>query len=147
MPFRFALAPLLRLRQSIERQRTLVLQKANLEVSRVEETLAQLERYLSDSARADSKGLTAGRTAAELQFAAVLRENLLRFRLDLESELRKLELLRQKALGDYHQAYRERDALETLRARQRVLYQQEQARRDQQELDADYLLQRWHHRS
>ena len=147
MSFRFALDPLLRLRQSIERQRTLQLQEANLRVSRAQETLAQLERYLSDSAQSDAAALISGRTAGELQFASVLRERLLLFRQELQSDLRKLELRRQQAVSEYHQAYREREVLETLRARERRLYQQEQLRRQQQELDAAYLLQRWHHRS
>lgn len=146
MPFRFALAPVLRLRQSMERQRTLTLQKTNLEVARATESLTQLERFLSDSEEADSRGLAAGRTAAELQFASLLRENLLRFREELQADVRRLELLRQKALGEYQQAYRDRETLEALRARQRSLYQQEQARREQEGLDADYLLQRWHRR-
>jgi flagellar FliJ protein len=146
MPFRFALAPLLRLRQSIERQRTLALQAANLQVSRAQETLAQLDRFLSDSDQSDCAGLAAGRTAAELQFASVLRENMQHFREELQSDIRKLELERQKALGEYHRAYREREVLETIRARQRRVYQQEQLRRQQQELDGAYLLQRWHHR-
>jgi flagellar FliJ protein len=147
MSFRFALAPLLRLRQSIERQRALKLQEANLQVSRAQERLAQLERSLSDSAQSDAAGLTAGCTAAELQFASVFRENLQHFRLELQSDIRKLELLRQQAASAYHQAYREREVLETLRARQRRAYQQDQLRRQQQELDATYLLQRWHHRN
>jgi flagellar export protein FliJ len=147
MSFRFALAPLLRLRQSIERQRTLQLQEANLRVSRAQETLAQLERYLSDSAQSDAAALIAGRTAAELQFASVLRENLHRFRQDLQSDIRRLELARLQAASEYHRAYREREVLETLRARQRRAYQQEQLRRQQQELDAAHLLQRWHHRN
>jgi flagellar export protein FliJ len=144
--FRFALAPLLRLRQSIERQRTLQLQAANFEVSRVQETLAQLDRFLSDSAQADSAALAAGRSAAELQFASVLRENLLCFRQEVQSDLRKLEVVRQQASSAYYQAYREREVLEALRARQRSAYRQEQLRREQQELDAAHLLQRWHHR-
>jgi flagellar export protein FliJ len=147
MSFRFALAPLLRLRQSIERQRTLQLQEANLQVSRAQETLAQLERCLSESAQSDSAALIAGRTGAELQFASILRENLHHLRRDLQSNIRKLELIRQQAASAYHQAYREREVLETLRARQHRAYQQEQLRRQQQELDAAYLLQRWHHRS
>ena len=146
MSFRFALAPLLRLRQSIERQRTLQLQEANLRVSRAQEALAQLERHLSDSAQSDATALIAGRTGAELQFASVLRENLHRFRQELQSDIRKLELVRQQAASEYHRAYREREVLETLRARQRRAYQQEQLRRQQRELDAAHLLQRWHHR-
>ena len=147
MSFRFALAPLLRLRQSIERQRTLQLQEANLRVSRAQEALAQLERYLYGSAQSDATALIAGRTGAELQFASILRENLHHLRRDLQSNIRKLELIRQQAASAYHQAYREREVLETLRARQHRAYQQEQLRRQQQELDAAYLLQRWHHRS
>lgn len=146
MSFRFALAPLLRLRQSMERQRTLQLQQANLQVSRAQEALAKLDRFLSDSAQADSAGLAAGRTAAELQFASAFRENLNRFRQELQNDIHKFELLRQKALGEYHQAYREREVIETLRARQHHAYEQEQLRRQQQELDATHLLQRWHHR-
>jgi|SRR5208282_1379900 len=145
MPFRFALAPILRLRQSIERQRTLHLQEANLQVSRAQQKLAQLDRFLSDSLQSDSVALAAGRTAAELQFASILRENMQRFREELQSDVRKLEVLRQKALGEYHQAYREREVLETLRSHQHRLYQQEQSHRQQEELDAGYLLQRWHH--
>ncbi len=147
MPFRFTLAPLLRLRQSIERQRALQLQEANLQVSRAQETLAQLERFLSDSSQSESAGLTAGCTAAELQFASVIRENLHHFRQELQSDIRKLELLRQQAASAYHRAYREREVIETLRARQRHDYHQEQLRRQQQELDATYLLQRWHRRN
>src|SRR6266849_2237291 len=147
MSFRFALSPLLRLRQSIERQRALQLQEANLQVSRAQETLAQLERFLSDSAQSESAGLTAGGTAAELQFASVLRENMHHFRQELQSNIRKLELQRQQAASEYHQAYREREVIETLRAHQRRAYQQEQLRRQQQDLAATYLLQRWHRRN
>ena len=147
MAFRFALASILRLRQSIERQRTLELQKANLQVSRAQETLARLERSLNQAAQSDARGLSAGCTAADLQFAAMLRENLLHFRQELQSDLRKFESLRQIALGAYRQAYREREIPETLRARQYRVYQQEQARRHQQEQDSDYLLQRWHRHS
>ena len=147
MPFRFTLAPLLRLRQSIERQRALQLQEANLQGSRAQETLAQLERFLSDSSQSESAGLTVGCTAAELQFASVIRENLHHFRQELQSDICKLELLRQQAASAYHRAYREREVIETLRARQRHDYHQEQLRRQQQELDATYLLQRWHRRN
>ncbi|MGA2356732.1 MAG: flagellar FliJ family protein [Terriglobales bacterium] len=146
MPFRFALAPILRLRQSIERQRTLQLQEANLRVSRAQQEVVQLDRFLVSSDQSDSAALAAGRTAAELQFIAVLRKNLIAYREELQSDVRKFEQLRQKALAEYHQAYRDREILEGLRAREREAYQQEQTRRQQQELDAAHLLQRWHRR-
>ncbi len=147
MSFRFALAPVLRLRQSVQRQRTLQLQEANLRLSRAEASLGQMERFLAESAQSESARLVAGCSAAELQFAAVLREKLEHFRQELQSESHRLEAVRQKALGEYHRAYREREVLETMRARQRREYQKEQLGRQQKELDADYLLQHWHERS
>jgi flagellar export protein FliJ len=146
MAFQFALAPLLRLRRSIEHQRTLQLQEAVLRVAHARQTLDDLERFMSDAAQFDSAGLATGRTAAELQFAILLREKMEHYREQLQTSLGELELEREKALAAYHQAYREREVLETLRARQRSAYQQERSRRQQQELDAAYLLQRWHRR-
>lgn len=144
MPFRFALAPLLRLRQSIERQRTLQLQDASLKVVRAQEALTQLDEFLAGSAQSDSTNLAGGRSGAELQFASVFRDNLHRYREELEEEVHKLETARQQAVSGYRLAYRAREVLETLRARQHREYQEEQRRREQRELDAAYLLQRWH---
>lgn len=147
MSFRFPLAPLLRLRQSIEQQRALALREANVALVRSQDSLAQLDRFLAASAQADSTDLTGGRRAAELQFALLCRENLERLREDLQSKIRELERKRQKAATDYQQAFRAREVLETMRARQRREYQQDELRRQQQQLDAAHLLQRWRHRS
>lgn len=147
MPFRFTLAPLLRLRQSVERQQALRLREASLEVTRMQDSLARLEQFLADSTRSDHAALSAGRSAAELQFASLFRENLHRLRQELQAELCRLELARQRAAEEYHRAYREREVLETLRTRQRRAYQQEELRREQRELDAAHLLQLWRNRA
>jgi flagellar export protein FliJ len=147
MAFRFALAPLLRLRQSLEHQCALTLQRAAFEVARTRETLAQLNRYLDESARVDAIALAGGRTAAELQFANLLGERLEQLRVQLREEIAQLEKLRQQAAFAFQQALREREALESLRDRQHRSYQQEQQRRQQQELDAAFLLQTWHRRN
>ena len=147
MAFHFTLAPLLRLRQSIERQRALRLQNASLALARAQDSFEQLERFLAESAQSDSVSLSAGCRAADLQFASVYRENLEQLREELQSEVRKLELARQQAATEYHQALREREVLETIRARQRRDYQKDELRRQQQQLDTGHLLQRWRHRS
>jgi len=147
MAFRFTLAPLLRLRQSLERQRALALQQAAFNLTRAQDSLAHLDRFLVESTLADAASLAAGRAAAELQFASLLREQLDHLRLQLMEQIQRLELLRQQAALTYQQAYREREALETLRAHQRRAYQIEQLRRQQRELDAAFLLQRWNRRS
>jgi len=144
MAFRFALAPLLRLRQSLERQHALALEKASFELARARERLAQLDRFLADSARTDAASLAAGRTAAEVQFAGLVGQQLGQFRIQLTEEVGRLEALRQQAAERYQQAYREREVLESLRLRHRRAYELDQMRRQQKELDAAYLLQRWH---
>jgi len=144
MAFHFALAHVLRLRQSLERQRALALQQASLNVAQAQKTLAQLETFLDQSVNADAHSLTSGCRAAELHFAGLLRERLQQLRVQLEGEVRRLETLREQAAQAYEQALREREALDALQARRRREYQIEHARRQQREIDAAFLLQRWH---
>ncbi len=146
MPFRFTLAPVLRLRQSVERQRSLALQNAALQVARAQGTLAQLDLFLSESATVDSASLTTGLTAAEMRFAGLVREQIEQLRAHLREDVLRLEGIRRESAVAYQQAFREREVLESLRTRQRRVYQIEQTRREQRQLDAAYLLQRWHRR-
>jgi flagellar export protein FliJ len=88
--------------------------------------------------------LAAGGTAAELQFAALRREQLLQLRTRMQEDIRRLEAVRQQAAATYQLAFREREVLESLRTRQQRVYQIEQARREQRRLDAAYLLEKWH---
>ena len=144
MAFRFALAPLLRLRQSLEKQRALALQQASLNVARAEKMLGQLETFLDQSARNDAQTLVNGQKAAELHFAELLRERLRELRVQLQGEVLRLAAVREQAAVAYEQALRECEALEALRARRWREYQIEQARREQREIDAAFGLQRWH---
>jgi len=147
MAFRFALAPVLRLRLGLERQRALALQQAALDLARAQEALAALERFLDESERADSNSLAGGRMGAELHFALLQRHQLQEQQAQLREHILKLEVLRQQAAEAYRRAQREREVLEALSAREYRTYQIEQARRQQIEMDAAFLLQRWHRRS
>ena len=147
MAFRFALAPLLRLRQSIEKQRAERLQEATLAVARTRESLAQMDLTLAECARADEASLRAGRRGAEIQFAVMARETMLARRQELLFEIERLELARQTRAVEYQHAYREREVLDTVAAQQQRTYQQEQLQREQRDLDANHLLQLWRKRS
>lgn len=147
MAFRFPLDPLLRLRQSIERQRALRLREASLEVARMQDSLQQLDRFLAESAESDQAALGAGRRGAEIQFASHYRDNLHELREAMRGQLRELERKRLQAAVEYQQAYREREALDMLRTRHHRAYQQDAMRREQRELDAAHLLQLWRNRS
>jgi flagellar export protein FliJ len=146
MVFHFALEPLLRLRHSVERQRKLALQNAASQLAHARAEVVQLDEFLTGSATADDFSLVGGRSAAELHFAGELREQLRHLRLRLQQDVLRLEPLREQAASTYQQAFREREALESLRARQYRVYQVAHDRREQQRIDAVYLLQRWHHR-
>ena len=147
MPFRFALAPLLRLRQSIEKQRAQRLEEAALALARARESLAQMDRALADGARADDASLRVGRRGAELQFAVMARESMLARRQELQSEIERLDVARQAVADEYQRAYQEREVLDTVAAQQQRTYQQEQLQREQRDLDANHLLQLWRKRS
>ena len=143
MPFRFALAPLLRLRQSLERQQAMRLSEASLAVVRAQELVSQMDRVLAESLRSRDAALRAGQSAAELQFALLARENMKAQRQKFEVEVQRLEVERQRMALDYRRAYQEREVLETLATRQHSVYQQEQLQREQRDLDASHLLQMW----
>src|SRR5258708_24963680 len=104
MAFRFALAPLLRLRQSVEKQRAQRLQEATLAVARTRESLAQMDLTLAECARADEASLRAGRRGAEIQFAVMARETMLARRQELLLEIERLELARQARAIHYQHA-------------------------------------------
>jgi flagellar biosynthesis chaperone FliJ len=147
MAFRFAFASVLRLRQALERQRALALQRASLDLARAHEARAALEHFLDESERADAKSLAGGRMGAELHFALLQQQQLREQWTRLQEHILKLEALRQQAAEAYRRALRERDVLEALSAREHRTYQIEQARRQQSEMDAAFLLQHWHRRS
>ena len=146
MAFRFALAPVLRLRRSQERQRLLALEAAALAVAREQQKLSRLEQFLAEALRADAAALMALRRGVELHFASQQREHWEHVRRELREEIARREDARREAAAAYRRALREREALDTLLAGQRRAYEMEQERRRQQQIDALFLLQRWHRR-
>lgn len=124
----------------------LEVQAASFRLAGQQEVTAQLDRFLVESTLADARALSEGRTGADLQFASRLRGELDRFRRQMEDEIQQLQGVRERAAVVYEKAYRDREALESLRERERRVYEIKQARKRQKELDSAYLQQRWHHR-
>jgi flagellar export protein FliJ len=146
MAFRFALAPLLRLRQSQERQLALRLSEASNAVARARAQVERMDEALASSACSEEKSLREGRSAAEMQLALLVREQMKAARQILQNELARLELDRHTWAIEYQRAYQAREVLESLRARQQHTAQQERQQRDQRDLDATHLLQLWRKR-
>lgn len=119
------------------------LQEASFAVLRAKETLSRIDQSLADSARSDEASLREGRSAAEIQFALLARNNMNALRETFLDEVHRLELEREVKVDEYRRAYREREVLATLSAQQQHTYQQEHRQREQREFDAIHLMQLW----
>ena len=139
MPFRFPLESVLHFRQSVEHQQELLLRAANQRVARVRHFIEQLDRQMKETRQRQLDQLQAGSSAAELHFALVCDAALQQKRRDLESELSRLERLRNERQNIFQQARRERETFESLRNRQLREYERDAARREQRQLDDLFL--------
>jgi flagellar export protein FliJ len=142
MAFRFTLHALLRFRQSVERQQQLLLQEANHQVALVRRGIEVLDGHLGAIAAHDAGELENGVRAAELQFQLLCRAILLGHRRQLETTLAQREEVRISRSQAFHEARRQREAVETLRQLQWQAYQQGQKRKEQRYLDELFLLRR-----
>jgi len=142
MAFHFALQAVLHLRQSIEHQQELRLRAANQQVARVQHLIEQMDGRRKELQSAQSKELSSGMTAVELQFGLLCEAELLRHRRELEQQLVRLQQAREQQREIFRQARRTRETLESVRDRQLVVYQKDAARREQRRLDDLFLLRR-----
>lgn len=142
MGFHFPLQAVLHFRQSIERQQELRLRAANHQVGQVQHLIEAMDAHRQERYSAQIKELSAGITAAELQFGLLGDAALLRHRRELAQQLARLEQLRDQQREIFRQARRARETLEAVRDQQLRLYQKEAARREQRSLDDLFLMRR-----
>lgn len=142
MAFHFPLQTVLHLRESLEHQQELRLRAANQQVARVRHLIEQMDARRRELHGEQTKRLSSGMTAVELQFELLCDEELLRHRQDLEQQLTRLRQLREQQREVFYRARRARETLEALRDQQLRVYQKEAARREQRGLDDLFLLRR-----
>ncbi|MGA7216951.1 MAG: flagellar export protein FliJ [Candidatus Sulfotelmatobacter sp.] len=142
MAFEFPLQAVLHFREGIERQQELRLRAANQQVARMRHLLEQMEERSQELSAREARDLSSGITAAELRFNLLCEAELQRHQKELERELTRLEQLRDQQREIYRQARRARESLETLRDRQLAFYKKEAARREQRNLDDQFLMRR-----
>jgi flagellar export protein FliJ len=142
MPFRFPLQAVLHFRQSIEHQQELRLRAANQQVARVQRMIEVADAQRQNLYANQSKELSQGVSAAELQFGLLYEKDLLRQRKELEPQLTQAQQLRDLQREIFRRARQARETLESVRDRQLDLYRKEAARREQRSLDDLFLLRR-----
>jgi flagellar export protein FliJ len=138
MAFQFTLDSLLRLRRSEQRQQELLLQKANEEVHRM---VREIEALEDEAHQIASERTAAGTSGAEIQFGEsrgqVLDARRSQAELRLQSARQQQPLAEQK----FQRAWQRREAIATLRERERLCYILTESRLEQRRQD-DLFLQR-----
>lgn len=141
MAFRFALAAVLKYRESLEQREYLALERIQQEIVQTETALQQCEERRSAATQRREDALRRCVTSVHLQ-AAYEEETALEEQGEkLRVQLRQLQVKRQNCLKAYELARRNRELLDELRMRQLDAYRRDQVKREQATLD-DILLSR-----
>ncbi len=147
MAFRFTLAAVLRVRDSLARREEARLQAANQDCMQARAALEACRAEHLAFRRQNAEALRAGGTGAELEFITACQRNFARREEALERQRAALEAVRQEREAAYLRARRDLMAIETLRDEQRAAYEAEQARRTQAAQDELFAMRARHGRS
>ena len=145
MAFRFSLATVLRLRESIERREERALKKVQLEMARVSRQIDELNAGIAKAQSERDEALRQPMPASHLQAMMWQTESAIEGWKALQATLHGLEEQRQKQLKIYQVAHRDHETLIDMCNQQRNAYLQEQARMEQKYLDDIFIARR--HRS
>lgn len=142
LPFRFSLASVLQLRKSIERRAEISLMSTQLEIARARHRIDELTDEIAKVCQEREKDLRNSAPAnclkarqAEISAAIEAKQTLL-------ETLQDLNLQRVNQMKVYQAAHTDCQALTDLRTQQKNLYEQEEMRREQKQLD-DIFASRW----
>jgi flagellar FliJ protein len=142
MAFRFALATLLRYRESMENREYLLLRNAQQEVAGIRTQIAQLQERRRALISECNSSLTHGLMAAELHSCEMYKQQLESAIEQLKKNLKAAELRRDQQRKTYEVAHQKREVLSTMRDRQLRAYELEEGRRQQRQLDDLFLSRR-----
>jgi flagellar export protein FliJ len=142
MPFHFTLAPLLRLRESLEKAELQRLRMMAMQVDQARVEIESLDCEIETARRQLLEETATGISGAELNMAALLEASRREYRLRLVAKIDVLEQARRKQQSRYTEVRQQREIVSNLRKRQLSAYQREQARHDQQQVDEFFLIRR-----
>jgi flagellar export protein FliJ len=142
MPFQFSLDAVLRVRQSLEHQKELLLREANHRVALVQGQIDDLKAALLSARQRELHQLSCGLSAAELHFDGLCRSAIEERLIALAKEMIAVRGVRDTCAARFRQAKQDREVVDTLRERQLRLYREFEARRQQREVDDLFLMRR-----
>jgi len=139
MAFHFSLAAVLKLRESIEQQEYLTLEKIHQEIARSQSEISNVELHQAELQQDRDKQLSASMPSVHLQniferiFALERRKDALKV------ALAELAVKKDQQLKIYSEARQKREVLESMRERQHSIYQREETKRQQALMDDLFL--------
>lgn len=142
MPFRFPLATVLRVRESVQRQEELKLQKIVFEMALLNRQVNQLTADIAEAFHAEERAMRRAIPASQVQLLVWTMQAAKEKRAALELDRQTLEQQREQQLKIYHAAHRSCETLIDLRDSQRDDYEHERARTDQKRLDDMFVSRR-----
>jgi flagellar export protein FliJ len=140
--FRFPLASVLRLRTSIERRAEMSLKATQLEVARARRRIDELTDEMAKACQDREKTLRISTPANRLLAMQLEINAAIEAKQILFDTLQTLKLQRDTQMKVYQTAHNGRQVLTDLRAQYRDLYEQEELRRQQKQVD-DIFASRW----
>lgn len=142
MAFHFSLETILRLRRGQERAERLKLEAIASERARAGRQLEIMTEQFLESRRRFQQLMIQGMSGSELQFENARSESVTAARRALEARISELEQQRLKQVEASMKTRRSREILENLRDTKFEIYRQALSRREQQELDALFLMRK-----
>jgi flagellar FliJ protein len=145
MAFRFPLATVLRVRESIEKREENALQRIQLEMARVARQIEELNAAVAQAHARQNRALREPMRAGELHATLAQIEAAAREKNALLLALQGLEQQRLKQMKVYQAAHRDHETMINMRNEKRDAYELENARSQQKYLD-DIFMARRHRR-
>ena len=142
MPFRFSLASVLQLRKSIERRAEISLISTQLEVARARHRIDELTDEMANACQEREKDLRNSASANTLRAKQAEISAAIEAKQTMLESLQALNFQRVSQMKAYQAAHTDCQALTDLRKQQKNLYEQEEMRREQKQLD-DIFASRW----
>jgi flagellar export protein FliJ len=142
MAFRFPLATVLRVRESIEQREERGLQRIQLEMARVARQIEELNEAMAKAHAAREQALRRTMPGGELQSMLWQVQASLEVKKALLVTLQGLEELRLQQMKVYQTAHRDHETMINMFNEQRNAYDVEQARSEQKYLDDIFMARR-----
>ncbi|MGP8258718.1 MAG: hypothetical protein ACLQM6_02065 [Acidobacteriaceae bacterium] len=142
MAFRFSLAAVLRVRESIEQREERVLQRIQLEMARVLHQIEEKDAEIASTRRAREDALQRPIPAVHLHTLLWEEQAAVERRKSLQAALHALEQQRDKQMKIYQAAHRDHETMISMKRAQRIAYELVQARTQQKSLDDLFMARR-----